>query len=284
MTASKHKPARRFLAMSMNRMLLRTVAVGLIFVAGAIASRDVNAQMPPRGKVSARESASIDITGQWVSVVNEDWLWRMVTPPVGDTASVPLNPAGRAAANAWDLEKDRKDGDLCKAFGPPSLIRQPGRLRISWADDQTLQFDFDAGKQTRLLHFDPQPAGTPSLQGMSQANWFKQPQSREFFTGQISRKGGDLEVVTTNMTAGYLRPNGVPYSDQATMKEFFNTFTLPDGGDTWLIVTTVVHDPVYLGQDFVISTQFKKEKSRAGWSPRPCDITAPLAPPVKADE
>jgi hypothetical protein len=265
---------------------LRPVVFGVALVAGATASLGVNAQAgQQKSDMSARANASIDITGQWVAVVNEDWLWRMVTPPVGDAASVPLNRAGQAAANAWDLAKDRTQGDLCKAFGPPGLIRQPGRLRISWADDETLAFEFDAGKQTRRMHFDPQPENAPpSLQGVSRASWFKMPQSREFFTGQINRKGGALQVVTTNMTQGYLRPNGVPYSDHAVVKEFYNTFTLPDGGDTWLVVTTVVSDPVYLMQEFVISTQFKKEKDRSGWNPRPCEISDPLVSPVKAGE
>jgi hypothetical protein len=76
-------------------------------------------------------------------------------------------------------------------------------------------------------------------------------------------------VVTTNLTAGYLRPNGVPYSERATVKEFFDSFTLPDNDGTWLVVTTVVEDPEYLTQEFVISSQFKKESDLSKWSPRP---------------
>ena len=115
--------------------------------------RPASTAPPPCGH-SAREGAFIDLTGQWVSVVTEDWRWRMVTPPKGDTASVPLNPAGRKVADAWDLAADRARGDLCKAFGPPSLIRQPGRLRIRWENDNTLLLEFDAGTQTRRFHFD----------------------------------------------------------------------------------------------------------------------------------
>jgi hypothetical protein len=88
-------------------------------------------------------------------------------------------------------------------------------------------------------------------------------------------------VHTTNLTAGYLRANGVPYSDQATVKEFFNTFTLPDGNGTWLVVTTVVNDPVYLSTDLLMSTQFKKEANRSRWEPRGCDIAPPLVPSAR---
>lgn len=227
---------------------------------------------------SPRDGALIDLTGQWVSVVTEDWRWRMVTPPKGDAASVPLNPAGRKVAADWDLAADKARGDLCRAFGPPGLVRQPGRVRIRWENDNTLLLEFDAGSQVRRLRFGaPRTAGPRSLQGHSEAKWFRQPQTRGIFGRGSAARGGSLEVVTTNLTAGYLRPNGVPYSARAVVKEFFDSFTLPDDG-TWLIVTTVVDDPEYLTQEFVISSQFKKESDLSKWNPRTCDIAAPLAP------
>ena len=250
--------------------------VGLMSAAG---SPDAAAQRGAGSSgASAREAAFIDLTGQWVSVVTEDWRWRMVTPPKGDTASVPLNPAGRKVAGAWDLAADRARGDQCKAFGPPGLIRQPGRIRIRWESDDTMLLEFDAGSQTRRLRFGaPREAGARSLQGHSEAKWFRQPQNRGVFGRGGAARGGSLEVVTTNLTAGYLRPNGVPYSERAVVKEFFDSFTLPDNDGTWLIVTTVVEDAEYLTQEFVISSQFKKESEASRWNPRPCDIAAPVA-------
>ena len=259
--------------------VLACVAV-LISAAGA---PDAAAQGGRGAAASPREGAFIDLTGQWVSVITEDWRWRMVTPPKGDTASVPLNPAGRKFAAAWDLAADRARGNLCRAFGPPGLIRQPGRLRIRWENDSTLLLEFDAGNQTRRLQFGPpRPGGARSLQGRSEARWFRQPQNRGIFGRGGAARGGSLEVVTTNLTAGYLRPNGVQYSERAVVKEFFDSFTLPDDGGTWLIVTTVVEDPEYLTQEFVISSQFKKESDTSKWNPRPCDIPAPLAQPRAA--
>lgn len=228
---------------------------------------------------SPRERALIDITGQWVSVVNEDWRWRMITPPVGDTSSVPTNAAAREAAVAWDLQRDIAEGNLCRAFGAPGLIRQPTRIRIDWEDDDTLAMAFDAGRQTRLLHFAGAMAPAQhSRQGFSRASWYKQRVTRGVLGGGGSQ-GGSLHVVTTHLEPGYLRPNGVPYSDQATMQEYIHTFTLPDGGDSWLIVTTVISDPVYLTQDMIMSTQFKKENSRRGWEPRDCEIMPPRVEP-----
>jgi hypothetical protein len=250
----------------------------LVALVAAAAGGTVLAQTPRTDTRSARESALIDITGQWVSVITEDWRWRMITPPKGDTASVPLNAAGRKAADAWDLDVDRARGALCKAFGPPGLIRQPGRIRIRWESADTLALEFDAGMQTRRFRFGtPQPAGARSLQGHSEARWFRQPQNRGIFAQVAPTPGGSLEVVTTNLQAGYLRPNGVPYGERAVVKEFFDGFALPEDG-TWLIVTTVVRDPEFLTQEFVISSQFKKESDPSKWNPRPCEIPAPLAP------
>jgi len=261
--------------MSLRSSRLCSVASALIVSAAAVAE-PVIAQGRGAAIGNARHGALIDLPGQWVSVVTEDWRWRMVTPPKGDTASIPLNPAGRKVADAWDLYADRARGDLCKAFGPPGLIRQPGRIRIRWEKDSTLLLEFDAGTQTRRFDFGNtgQSAGR-TLQGQSQARWFRQPQNRGIFGRGGTASGGSLEVVTTNLTAGYLRSNGVPYGERAVVKEFFDSFTLPEDG-TWLIVTTVVQDPEYLAQELVISSQFRKESDRSKWNPRPCDIPAPV--------
>jgi len=244
---------------------------------GLALERSVGAQPAPAPPDlrAARERAPIDLTGQWVAVITEDWRWRMVTPPVGDSASIPLNPKGIAATKSWDFAKDRAEGSFCRAYGPPGLIRQPTRLRIDWQDADTLRLQFDAGNQTRMLHFAPQTAHERSLQGDSTAKWFRQTQSRGLFAANTPTTGGSLQVVTRNMTAGYLRPNGVPYGENATVKEYFNTFASPDVG-AWLVVTTVVVDPDYLTTDLIMSTQFKKEANRSHWNPRACDIAPPL--------
>ena len=258
-------------------------ALAVLFAVASVAANVSVVAQPPPGPPdtrSPRERALIDITGQWVSVVNEDWRWRMITPPVGDTASLPVNERGRAAAAAWDLERDRAEGALCKAFAGPGLMRQPTRIRIDWEDDETLRLEFDAGRQVRRFEFVPQPTAERSLQGYSEAQWFRQTQSRGVFGARTPPEGGSLVVRTAHLTGGYLRPNGVPFSERATVKEFFSTFTLPGDAGAWLIVTTVVADPEYLTTELVMSTQFKKEASRGAWDPRPCDIAPPLRGPA----
>ena len=201
---------------------------------------------------------STDLTGYWVSLVTEDWRWRMVTPSKGDYTSVPLNPAGRRIANAWDPAKDAAAGEECKAFGAAAIMRVPGRLHITQPDASTIRIDTDAGTQTRLLHLENSapPAQEATWQGYSVAQW-------------ESGKAGSLKVSTTGIRPGYLRKNGIPYSANAVLTEYFTTFTEPDG-NAYLVVMSIVNDAQYLTQPFITSTHFRKERDNAGWNPQPC--------------
>jgi hypothetical protein len=228
-----------------------------------------------------RQTAPVDLTGNWVSVVTEDWQWRMMTPKKGDYTSVPLTPAGRAEADKWT---DAQDGQ-CQAYGVGGLMRMPGRLRISWQDDTTLKIESDAGEQTRLLRFAPAgpPGAAPSpvsaqgprtLQGTSVAEWQRAGGAFDAFLERgggpgAARRWGSLKVITTNTTGGWLRRNGVPYSQNAVVTEYYTRISHPEGGD-WFVVTTVVEDPQYLGQPFITSSNFKKEADGAKWKPSPC--------------
>ena len=79
-----------------------------------------------------------------------------------------------------------------------------------------------------------------------------------------------MKVVTTDLKPGYLRKNGVPYSANALLDEYFDTFT-EQNGDKWLVITTVVTDPQYLNQPFITSTHFKGQADASGWNPTPCE-------------
>src|SRR6476620_1011825 len=119
------------------------------------------AQQPaPAPPPTAKAAAPVDLTGYWVSVITEDWRWRMVMPPKGDYASVPITPEAKRVADTWDPAKDEAAGEQCRAYGAAGLMRLPTRLHITWADDQTLKVESDAGQQTRPLHFGPAKAGT----------------------------------------------------------------------------------------------------------------------------
>lgn len=193
----------------------------------------------------------------------------MVTPPKGDYASVPLNAEGRKAADTWDPAKDEASGNQCKAYGAAAIMRVPTRLHITWENENTLRVDADAGTQTRLFHFgSPQPSGEPSWQGYSAAQWDVVGGGRGGRGGPP--QGGSLKVVTNRMRAGYLRKNGVPYSENAVVTEHLDRTIEPDG-NSYLIVTTIVEDPKYLQQPFITSTHFKKQADATGWNPSPCE-------------
>jgi hypothetical protein len=249
-----------------------------------------------------------------VSVVTEDWRWRMVTAPKGDVASVPVNGEGRKQAAAWDLAADNAGGNQCRAFGVGGIMRQPGRIRVSWQDQQTMKLEFDAGTQTRLLNFNPaaRAGAERTWQGFSAAMW-EGPgagrgaapvgDARVLGSGTVAVPGGggqglrggppprqqarinsgaNLKVVTTQMRAGYLRKNGVPYSEQATVTEYIHKLPTHPNGDEWLHVVTIVDDPKYLSQPFYTSTDFRKEADASKFNPTPCKTDPPLAVPAPA--
>jgi hypothetical protein len=212
---------------------------------------------------TAKAAAPFDLTGYWVSVITEDWRYRMVTPSAGDYQGVPMTPEARKVADAWDPAKEEASGDPCKSYGAPALLRVPGRLHITWQDDQTLRMDSDAGKQTRIFHFgDWKPVNGPAtLQGDSKAEWER--------GGGRGATDGSLKVTTSNLKAGLLRKNGVPYSENTSLMEYFDLIKEPNG-DPLMVVTIVTTDPLYLRQPFVISSQFKKQASDAKWNPTAC--------------
>jgi hypothetical protein len=230
---------------------------------------------PPSGPPpTPRAAAPVDLTGYWVSLVTEDWRSRMTMPPKGDAESVPLNPEGRKAAQAWDPTKDESSSEPCKAYGAAGIVRRPGRIHITWQDDNTLKAEFDAGTQTRTFYFGAPQGQGGDWQGISVANWDVPGtiMTRGGFglgAGGALDRGGALKVVTTKMKAGYFRKNGIPYSENAVMTEYYDRFDIPNG-DSLLLVTTEVTDPMYLTAPFWTSTHFKKQNDSAGWNPSSC--------------
>jgi len=234
----------------------------ILAVSAGLKPRPTSAQTPP----SARDAAPIDLTGYWVSYVTENWRYRMVTPPKGEYRRIPASPAALPLINGWDPAADDKAGNQCKSYGAAAIMNVPGRLRITWQDANTLRIDTDAGTQTRRFNFAAAPKregakpAAASWQGESSARWEPAP------------GGGSLRVVTSNLRAGYLRKNGVPYSERATVTEHFDITSMPEGGPL-LLVTTVVNDPVYLTGPYVTSPHFKKEPDGSKWDPTPCSST-----------
>ncbi len=260
------------------------------------------------GDGPAQSTALKDFTGYWVSVVTEDWRWRMVVPDQGDYVTIPLNAEGRKVANAWDPAKDQASGNQCKGYGAAAIMDVPGRLHIYWQDTNTLRIDTDSGTQTRLLHFPGSAteskvaeSKTPDWQGYSTAQWgddepiiqriagggplgqggpeYEADVAGGFDGTQVEREAAKpparsyLHVTTTRMRPGYLHKNGVPYGANARLDEYFNSFSY--GGATWLFVTSVVTDPQYLMEQYITHSHFKKLPDNSGWDPTPCKADEP---------
>ena len=168
-------------------------------------------------------------------------------------------------------------------MAPPALMRLPGRARISWADDSTLKVEFDNG----TVDASPEvrrggaeviePRRRPG-RGHSVAEWqmsspglplMLRPQERAAdVPAPAAVRGGTLKVTTTNLRAGYLRKNGVPYSAGAVLTEYWDLTKA--GNDTLLTVTQIVDDPTYLRTRRLIAYPFKKEANGDKWDPTPC--------------
>jgi len=230
---------------------------------------------PPAGRVAA----PFDITGYWVSLVTDDWRYRMLTPPKGNVDYMPVTAEARRVAGTWDPAKDTAAGEQCKAYGAGGIMRLPGRLHVTWDDDNAIRMETDAGTQTRRFFFEntPQlatahpPAAMPSWQGYSLARWEFPGAGRG---AQAPGRGGatrvgQLRVVTNHLRPGYVRKNGVPYGPNTTVTEYYVLLT-DGGGQQYLVVTTMVDDPAYFQPAYIKTYEFKKQKDAAGWNPQPC--------------
>jgi hypothetical protein len=255
----------------MNHRIARRAAPIFALAAAAVLFAvpvGVRAQQGRGPALTPKAGAPIDITGYWVALVTEDWRYRMMTPAKGDYPNVPLNPAGRRVADAWDPAKDEAAGEQCKGYGAGNVMRNPERIHITWENDTTLKVEADNGTQTRLFYFSGAPqAGEPTYQGISVAQW-------EIAGGRAPRgggppRGGDLKIVTTHMKPGYIQRNGVPYSANAVITEHYDLLKEPNG-ESYLLVTTLIEDPQYLNRPFQRSTHFKKQADASGWDPTPC--------------
>jgi hypothetical protein len=233
----------------------------------------------------------------------------MIVPPKGNADSIALSAAGTAALNAWDPAKDEAEGNQCKGYGAGGISRLPTRAHVTWQDGNTLKWETDQGMQTRLFKFGAaaQEAqanpGPRSWQGLSVATWepaagggrggvgggaggrggpagppaatdddAAPPPIAAAPRGGRGNQNGWLKVVTTNLKSGYLRKNGLPYSEKATITEYFQP-TPETYGVRYMIVTTIVEDPEYLAGSLVTSSNYKKlPDTNNGWDPQPCTV------------
>lgn len=252
----------------------------------------------------ARAAAPIDLTGYWVSLITEDWRFRMVIPAKGDYNGVPLNAAAKKLADQWNPAPDEAAGKQCEAYGAGAVMLVPERLHIVWQDANTLVVYTDAGMQMRVLHFRPQAGGAggagarpdadgagakpdadaastaPSWQGYSTARWDLHNSGAGFGGGggglidveqpKPPPPRGSLEIHTSDLLPGLIRKNGVPYSGKAQLTEYWEVNQ--DDEDRLLTVTSQLTDPQYLEAAYVTNALFQKQADDSGWAPTPCTL------------
>ncbi len=228
-----------------------------------------------------RAQAPFDPTGYWVSLVTEDWRFRMVVPGRGEYSGISLSLAAKQFADAWTPGPDEAAGKQCEAYGAAVVMVVPERLHITWKDDDTLQVQTDAGLQTRSLHFGPmqEPLPERSWQGYSHATWLMHQGPPNIGAGPPAQAGppkryGQLKVTTNDMLAGLIRKNGMPYSDQSALTEYWELDSDPATQMQYLIVSATLDDPVYLIGNYSYTAQFEKEQDDSKWAPTPCTLTA----------
>jgi hypothetical protein len=202
--------------------------------------------------------AQIDLNGVWAPIFHEDQPERVPGPEVGDYAGLPINDAARARADAWDASLLTLPEHQCKPHPSTYGFRGVGNLR--------LRFDFDDATQ-RLVKISTQ------IQWMEQKReiWMDgRPHPPEyaphtwqgFSTGRW--EGPVLVVRTTHLKAGWMRRNGLPLSDHATMEERFIRH-----GD-FLTHVYMISDPVYLTEPLVKTNGFRLQLN-GEVQPYPCE-------------
>ena len=257
--------------------LLLAVPIGILAQAGqGGAGGQRGAAAPAAAPATGRSAAPVDLTGYWVSIVTEDWIERMSpdSPPSGVGRGGRGGGGAAAAAGArGGAALPATPSEPCRAYAAGGSLRVPGRLNITWADDNTLKIDMDAGTQTRLLRFNPtQPPPTQkTLQGYSVATWEVGGGGRGGGRGgaaPAAPRWGSLKVVTTNMTGGYLLSSRASYSENAVLTEYFARHV--DFGAEYFTITAIIEDGG--GANRVASSTFKKEPNGSKFSPTGCEV------------
>ena len=263
-------------------MLGKTTSVVLALVAGSLV-QNVHAQPPGFGgrggggpPAAARDAAPVDLTGTWVALVTEDWIERMSPDsPASGTGGGFGFGGGRGRGGAATAPQVTSD-DPCAAYGAGGIMRVPGRVRISWEDENTLLLEYDAGAQRRVVHFGaaPAPAGS-SLQGHSLGSWQvgnagARGRGRGADPDAATVRWGSLEVVTTHLTPGYLITSRSWYGGDATLTELIRYHS--DFGQAYFTVTARVEENGLTTS--MTSSTFKRESGDSRFEPGACGIKA----------
>lgn len=187
-------------------------------------------------------SAQVDFSGEWAPLYHEDGPERGPGPELGDYLELPINDAARLRADSWDADRISVVTEYqCRPHAADYALRGLGNLRIWRGIDTNTQrlmafhMHFLAWDSERTIWLD----GRPHPDGSAPHTW------QGFSTGVW--EGNMLTVTTTHLKANYIRRNGVPRSDKATLTEHWTRH------GSYLTIVSFIEDPVFLTEPLVRS-------------------------------
>jgi hypothetical protein len=193
--------------------------------------------------------AQKDLSGMWAQRFHEDAPERGAGPDIGDYTGLPINDAARLRADSWTASKWTMPERQCEPHPADYGPRGPANLRIESRVDPISQdvvewrLTIMWQLQQRTIYMD----GRPHPSAHAQHSW------QGFSTGEW--EGDMLKVTTTHLKEGWVRRNGLPRSDLATLTEYFIR------NDDYLTLVTVVDDPVYLTEPLVRTSDWVLDPS-----------------------
>jgi len=202
--------------------------------------------------------AQVDFTGEWAPRFYEDQPERVAGPELGDYLGLPITDAARMRADTWNAAIQTLPEWQCRPHSADYIWRGPSNLHI-WKEVDPVTREITAFHAEWLRSVDnvyyldgrphPSPNAAHTWGGFATAKW----------------EGNMLTVTVTHLKEGYVRRNGVPRSDLATVTEHW----IRHGN--WLTVVTIVNDPVYLSEPFIRSTDYELDEHQLV-PPYPCDV------------
>ncbi len=202
--------------------------------------------------------AQVDFSGEWAPRFHEDQPERVPGPDLGDYLGLPINEAARMRADTWAASVQTLPEWQCRPHSQDYIWRGPSPLRITKeVDPVTRQITAFHAEWLRSVdnsyYLDGRPHPAPnaphSWGGFATAKW----------------EGNMLTIHVTHLKEGYIRRNGVPRSDLATVTEHWMRH------GNWLTIVTIVNDPVYLSEPFIRTTDYELDQ-RQLVAPYPCDV------------
>ena len=188
--------------------------------------------------------SQVDLSGEWQALYHEDAQERVPGPDIGDYLGLPINAAARAKAQAWNASLLTLPEWQCRPHPSDYSSRGPANLRL-WKEVDTATQQLIAW-HTHIAWMAPER--TIWMDGRAHPPEYAAHTWQGFSTGKW--EGNQLTVYTTHLKPGYIRRNGVPRSEKATMVEHWSRH------DNILTLTQVITDPVYLTEPMVRTTDW----------------------------